>query len=227
MPTMTQFSSDQFIATQWTTEEEKAKFTNQFTKFVLGGFQEGHFPKWFYEQLSLTFGHIAHYNRNGFYNTWFADVEDQKRFIEQLCLYTPTGDPTYSFSDVEYALVKWANDHKFEIDEVLQQNAAIQEAEARAEHDRIQKLNNQASKKFKVFGKSTNTGAFGHKKYLVMAENGTVYSIQIIPSNLELEEGQLIDVPLCNGEPNWSKFNVECPQKHRTASQEIIDQFWK
>lgn len=101
------FSANQFVATKWEPAEAKAKFCNQFVKFVEGGFKWEHFPKWFYTRLSLTFGHIAHYNQLGFYETFFTNTNDQADFIQQTLNYPAYGDPTFTYSDAEKAIKQW------------------------------------------------------------------------------------------------------------------------
>ena len=53
------FQPDQFIATQWSTAEDKAKFANALMKFIAHEFPRQSFSKALYQRLSNTFGHIA------------------------------------------------------------------------------------------------------------------------------------------------------------------------
>lgn len=97
------FTADQFTPTKFSTAEDKAKFANHFVRFVEGGYKWSVFPKWFYNRLSMCFGHIAHYNRLGFYETFFLDnatIADFKRAT----MGTIYGDPAWTHSDVERAL---------------------------------------------------------------------------------------------------------------------------
>ena len=55
------FQPDQFIATQWSTAEDKAKFANALMKFIAHEFPRQSFSKALYQRLSNTFGHIAQY----------------------------------------------------------------------------------------------------------------------------------------------------------------------
>lgn len=64
------FTANQFTATKWESAEQKAKFANHFVRFVKSGFKPTLFYSWFYKRLSMTFGHIAHFNRQGFWHTW-------------------------------------------------------------------------------------------------------------------------------------------------------------
>jgi hypothetical protein len=102
-----EFTPAQFTPTQTERDIEKARFANQFVRFVAGGFAPHLFPDWFYTRLSLTFGHIAHYNRRGFYETWFTNPRRQLAFLSHTMQYPCYGDPRFTYSDVETALVKW------------------------------------------------------------------------------------------------------------------------
>ena len=112
------FTASQFTPTEWDSAEQKAKFANHFVRFVESEFSPNLFYDWFYKRLSMTFGHIAHYNRAGFYETWFSSTEARLRFLEvsegRTGLYAlppkgmgPCGDPHFSYSDVERILMSW------------------------------------------------------------------------------------------------------------------------
>src|SRR3990167_862659 len=60
-----------YTATEFDTAADKEKFELQFKRFVMSDFAENKFPNWFYKSLSMTFGHIAHYNKAGFYSTFY------------------------------------------------------------------------------------------------------------------------------------------------------------
>lgn len=101
------FTASQFVGTQFDTSEDKAKFANQFLRFVSAGFRRTLFPQWFYRRLSMTFGHIAHYNQAGFYENFFTTPKGKVEFIA-ICLNGGGyGDPAYTYSDVEKELKKW------------------------------------------------------------------------------------------------------------------------
>ena len=98
------FLPSQFIATQWSTEKDKADFGNSVLHFIESGFKQSLFTRKFYERLSNTFGHIAHYNLTGFWDEWFTTEADRVRFLENLLHWPCYGDPKFTFSDVERAL---------------------------------------------------------------------------------------------------------------------------
>jgi len=93
-----------FTATKWNTAEDKEKFFKHFQKFVSSGYKWTLFPKWFYTRLSMTFGHIAHYDRAGFYSTFFQDAAGIEQFARMTMGATCYGDPDCTYSDVETAI---------------------------------------------------------------------------------------------------------------------------
>jgi hypothetical protein len=107
---MPEFNEYQFIPTKFTSARQKARFANQFVKFVSRGFQIKDFPHWFYVELSNTFGHIAHYDRIGFYRTFFLRVENKIKFLNITLKNGGYGDPSFTHSDVEKVLAKWVSD---------------------------------------------------------------------------------------------------------------------
>ena len=98
------FEPDHFTATQWSTAADKAKFGNALMKFIAHEFPRQSFSKSLYQRLSNTFGHIAHYNQNGFYSVFFERDADKLAFLDQTLRWPCYGDPTYTFCDVERAV---------------------------------------------------------------------------------------------------------------------------
>ena len=109
-----QFQASKFIATKWATAEEKAKIANQMTRFILGGFQRGSFNKAMYQHLSKMFGHVAHYNINGFYEQWFANLKACRDWAEHISgnWLSGLGDPRFTWSDVEKTLIQWVKENQ-------------------------------------------------------------------------------------------------------------------
>lgn len=111
MPTE-RFSPEQFTPTKWATGDDKARFANHFVRFVERDFAETSFPHWFYERLSNTFGHAAHYNHKGFFAEFFRNTLDKLRFVHACLFWTPGGDPAWTWTDVERVLQSWmATEH--------------------------------------------------------------------------------------------------------------------
>lgn len=79
------YTADEFIATQFHTAEEKAKFTNDLIRFIDGEFK-GRFTKSLYQGLHCSgyFRFIAHYDINGFHYEKFSDRTRQDEFMNDL-----------------------------------------------------------------------------------------------------------------------------------------------
>ena len=105
--TINDFASQQFSPTKWEGSDKKAKFAEQFIRFVESDFAKSQFPHSFYVRLALCFGHIAHYNQGGFYEEFFTTTKDKVRFLRQALRHPCWGDTAYTFSDVERALQAW------------------------------------------------------------------------------------------------------------------------
>jgi len=130
------FTPTEFVPTQWDTAEAKAKFANQFVRFVGSDFEPKKFPKWFYQRLSMTFGHIAHFNQMGFYETFFTSNEGKIRFLLDTLQGGGYGDPAFTYSDVEKALKAALPLEELIREYQRQQDAARLDAE-RAEYARL------------------------------------------------------------------------------------------
>jgi len=93
-----------FIATRFDSPEDKAWFGNHFLRFLATDCPFTLFSQRFYNRLSMAFGHIAHYNRHGFYDTFFESTQGRIEFLQQ-CLEWPCyGDPSSTYSDLERTL---------------------------------------------------------------------------------------------------------------------------
>jgi hypothetical protein len=98
------FLPSDFTATKFSTAGDKAEFGNTFLRFIESEWASALFTKSFYNRLSMSFGHIAHYNRAQFYEEWFSSLADQVRFLKHTLRFPCYGDPEYTFSDVERAI---------------------------------------------------------------------------------------------------------------------------
>ena len=112
--TASEFQAHDFTPTEWAAAEEKARIADKMTRFILGGFQQGSFTKAMYQRLSNMFGHIAHYNINGFYEEWFSDIKACHDWAEHITgnWLSGMGDPRFTWSDVETALIQWMKDNQ-------------------------------------------------------------------------------------------------------------------
>src|SRR5208282_1187211 len=102
------FNASDFLPTKWSTADEKAAFGNAFLHFMLTGFLAGRFTEKLYTRLSMCFGHIAHFDRNNFAETWFDSPESIASFVNHLMQWPCYGDAGYTFSDVERAIQREA-----------------------------------------------------------------------------------------------------------------------
>lgn len=109
--TITDSTPDRFTPTKWDSSDKKAAFAKQFIKFVQADFARAKFPKTFYQRLSMTFGHIAHFNQNGFFETFFTTTEGKVRFLRMTLAHSCCGDPAWTYSDVERALQSWLREN--------------------------------------------------------------------------------------------------------------------
>lgn len=64
--------------------KDKQLVLKQWTKFLAGGLEWQHFTKVLYEHLHLHCGFIAHYDRQGFYSTYFESGDGIIRFFAWL-----------------------------------------------------------------------------------------------------------------------------------------------
>ena len=101
------FSATEFKPTKHSSAKDKADFANKLMDFIASGYKRTKFTKALYSRLSNTFGHIAHYNIEGFYDTWFESQYKQTEFIRHLLNYPCYGDPEYTYSDVETRLIAY------------------------------------------------------------------------------------------------------------------------
>ena len=98
------FLPSDFVATQFVTAADKAAFGNTLLHFLESGCKQESFTKGFYRRLSMCFGHIAHCDRSGFYETWFSSEEKRLRFVQHTLRAHCYGQPEFTFSDVERAV---------------------------------------------------------------------------------------------------------------------------
>ncbi len=125
-----------YTPTKWNTAEDKAKFVEHFMKFVEKDFPQRLFTKKFYARLSNTFGHIAHYNDLGFWETFFTTTADKIRFLEMTLNANCCGDPEYTFCDAEREIQR----RLIEMGVLEQLKARYTDELYNAEYDLYQKL---------------------------------------------------------------------------------------
>lgn len=102
------FDPIRYSATKWSTREEKQAFAVALVRFFESECNPNLFRKPLYTRLSNCFGHIAHFNRFGFYAEWFSTPERREDWVAYICSRPVYGDPTWTFSDVERDIVLYA-----------------------------------------------------------------------------------------------------------------------
>ena len=90
-----------YTPTHFNTAEDKEWFVKHFIRFAEKGFPQHLFTKKFYRKLINTFGHIAHYDINGFWETFFTNTPDKVDFLEQTMNFPCYGNPAYTYCDAE------------------------------------------------------------------------------------------------------------------------------
>ena len=98
------FIAVEFNATKWDSAADKAKFANALCRFIEAGFPYTLFTQRLYTRLSLCFGFITHYDRNGYFGTYFGTLRDKVRFLEGILNWPCFGDPTFTYCDAERAI---------------------------------------------------------------------------------------------------------------------------
>ena len=92
---MSEFKDSEFMIAR-----DKELVLAQWKRFVERGFSFEHFTDRIYKHLSLHASFIAHFDRPGFFSTYFEDPETTIRFLNQF-------DSDYGFRSVEYGSTWW------------------------------------------------------------------------------------------------------------------------
>ncbi len=99
------------------TAREKELTLKAWVRFLKRGLQFGDFSKRLYDHLHLHCQFIAHYDRAGFYRTYFEEGEDTLRFLSQF-------DGSGECRSVEYGSVFWRTGEYGDIAEAMIEEAA-------------------------------------------------------------------------------------------------------
>lgn len=128
-----------YTATQFSTAEDKAKFVKHFISFVKKDFPQSMFNKKFYNRLSNTFGHIAHYDQGGFWHTFFTTTAGKVRFLNMTMSFPCYGSPQFTFCDAESEIQKQLGE-----DRVLEKwQRKEHDEQNQAEYSEYQRLKNK------------------------------------------------------------------------------------
>jgi hypothetical protein len=89
-----------FKDVQFMSAKEKELVLAQWKRFMERGFGFEHFTDRIYKHLTLHCSFIAHFNRNGFYSTYFENPEATIRFLNQF-------DSDLGLRSAEYGSTWW------------------------------------------------------------------------------------------------------------------------
>jgi hypothetical protein len=101
------------VPTKFHSAQAKAEFGNLLLAFIADYCPESRFTNKLYDRLSNCFGHIAHYDRVGFISEYFCSPSNKLRFLTDTMSHHCMGDRHYTFSDVEWLIVKRLQQHNF------------------------------------------------------------------------------------------------------------------
>ena len=100
-----------FVSSKHYTQEEKEEMYLKITEFIRTGCPPAKFTTKMYKWLSTHFGHVAHGNKDAFYQAWFATQPRRLDWINYVLAQCIVGCPTATCSDVERAIQKWLSDN--------------------------------------------------------------------------------------------------------------------
>jgi hypothetical protein len=84
------FLPSEFVSTKFSTAADKADFGNAFLHFIESGWKETLFTKTFYNRLSNTFGHIAHYVEDAIMRSVKTRNRVEAALRHQITLHNPS-----------------------------------------------------------------------------------------------------------------------------------------
>lgn len=93
--------------TRFMSAKEKELVLKDWEGFLKSGLRQEAFTKRLYDHLIQHCSFIAHYNRGGFYDTYFTNGEDKARFLSQFDKTKALYPGTYPVS-IEYGTDYWA-----------------------------------------------------------------------------------------------------------------------
>ncbi|HHN46837.1 MAG TPA: hypothetical protein ENN09_05280 [Planctomycetes bacterium] len=100
MSTTSKVDMSRFGDAEFMTADEKRRVLKAWVRFFCGGFQYRHFTRALYQHLIQHCSFIAHYDRRGFYLTYFAAPEATGRFLDQF-------DRSKDCVSIEYGMTYW------------------------------------------------------------------------------------------------------------------------
>jgi hypothetical protein len=98
---------DTFTDVKFMTAKEKELTLKAWVTFLKHGCKMEHFTERLYHHLMQHCSFIAHYNRGGFYDTYFLNGDDKAKFMSQF-------DESQFCRSVEYGDSRWYTDPDYE-----------------------------------------------------------------------------------------------------------------
>ncbi len=99
----TTVDTSHFTDAQHMTAAQKRRVLGDWVRFFQSGMDFKRFTKRLYQHLTLHAEFIAHFNRQGFWETYFADPEALQRFLDQF-------DRSKGCVSTEYGMTYWIRD---------------------------------------------------------------------------------------------------------------------
>jgi len=144
---MRTFNTSHFQDAKFMTAKEKQRVLRAWERFLKNGLQFQHFTKALYNHLIQHCSFIAHYDRHGFFRTYFVNPEDTKGFLDQF-------DRSKGCVSVEYGDNYWIRDSNSVCKEYYDINNAMVDVLEPLLPEILRKLNEQgleiAEKEIKV-----------------------------------------------------------------------------
>lgn len=106
-----------FRDAEFMTAREKELLLKAWARFLKNGLRFADFTDRLYQHLTLHCSFIAHYDRAGFYRTYFANGEDTVRFFAQF-------DKRGSLRSVEYGGTSWIEGDYGDLNRAMVEEAA-------------------------------------------------------------------------------------------------------
>lgn len=107
--------STSYTSTRFMTAADKGRVAKQWERFLESNMARDKFGAKLYDHLHLHCGHIAHYDRDGFYAEWFAAPGKRIEFIQRWADDYQTGRLSWGansdYDDLNAAMYKTLTQH--------------------------------------------------------------------------------------------------------------------
>jgi hypothetical protein len=134
-----------FRDVEFMSAREKRLVLNAWVRFLKNGLRFEDFSDRLYRHLTLHCSFIAHYNRAGFYQTYFENGEDSARFLSQF-------DKRGECQSVEYGGSWWLNGDYEDVNRAMIEEASgyipglLEKAQAKARESDLAEARRLAAK---------------------------------------------------------------------------------